>query len=399
MGNIRSQLSTLRMIISTDATRWASWGQLTGRKQVLSSQEHAQAAMKWMCRAQDAIRDGGVSYGFDVTQGWMPAYPETTGYMIPTFLNYADSCRSLSNDEDALDYRERARRMADWLMGVQLDCGAIPGGTMKTEPVPTVFNTGQVLQGWCAAYRAFNDDDVRRCLTRAAEWLVTAQDDDGCWRTYTSPLTLKTPATYNVRTASALFEASEILGDVRLRKAAIKNFEWALSQQQENGWFANDCLTDNNRPLSHTIGYTLEGFLDGAEALSHERYLEAVVRASGPLKRAVRTDGFLAGRFDARWEPQVHWNCLTGSSQIAGVWLRLASLSGDAEYRSLAERLMGFVKRSQRVAPVSSNGRLDGVTGGIKGSWPIWGGYDPFRYPNWSAKFFVDALLLSGHMG
>ena len=33
------------------------------------------------------------------------------------------------------------------------------------------------------------------------------------------------------------------------------------------------------------------------------------------------------------------------------------------------------------------------VCGGIKGSHPVWGAYSPFTYPNWAAKFFIDALL------
>jgi hypothetical protein len=32
--------------------------------------------------------------------------------------------------------------------------------------------------------------------------------------------------------------------------------------------------------------------------------------------------------------------------------------------------------------------------GGIKGSHPINGGYHPWQYPNWAAKFFADALML-----
>jgi hypothetical protein len=35
-----------------------------------------------------------------------------------------------------------------------------------------------------------------------------------------------------------------------------------------------------------------------------------------------------------------------------------------------------------------------GIRGGIKGSQPFWGGYGPFWYLNWAAKFFIDALSL-----
>jgi hypothetical protein len=34
------------------------------------------------------------------------------------------------------------------------------------------------------------------------------------------------------------------------------------------------------------------------------------------------------------------------------------------------------------------------VRGGIKGSQPVWGRYAPMSYPNWAAKFFVDAMWL-----
>ena len=34
------------------------------------------------------------------------------------------------------------------------------------------------------------------------------------------------------------------------------------------------------------------------------------------------------------------------------------------------------------------------IRGGIKGSHPVNGGYMTWRYPNWAAKFFMDALML-----
>jgi hypothetical protein len=34
------------------------------------------------------------------------------------------------------------------------------------------------------------------------------------------------------------------------------------------------------------------------------------------------------------------------------------------------------------------------VRGGLKGSHPIWGRYMFGTYPNWAAKFLMDALLM-----
>src|SRR5688572_17449728 len=46
-------------------------------------------AYGWLCRAQDATPDDGVSGWYHLVRGWSPSYPETTGYLIPTFLTYA----------------------------------------------------------------------------------------------------------------------------------------------------------------------------------------------------------------------------------------------------------------------------------------------------------------------
>jgi hypothetical protein len=35
-----------------------------------------------------------------------------------------------------------------------------------------------------------------------------------------------------------------------------------------------------------------------------------------------------------------------------------------------------------------------GIFGGVSGSYPIWGRYQPLRYLSWGNKFFADALLL-----
>ncbi|MCP5002594.1 MAG: hypothetical protein GY941_01390, partial [Planctomycetes bacterium] len=45
----------------------------------------------WLGRAQDhsASADGGVARHYSLVTGWAPSYPETTGYIIPTMLDYA----------------------------------------------------------------------------------------------------------------------------------------------------------------------------------------------------------------------------------------------------------------------------------------------------------------------
>jgi hypothetical protein len=108
-------------------------------------------------------------------KGWGASYPETTGYIIPTFLHYADSMH-------LPDARHRAIQMADWEVEIQLPYGAVRSGMLGTRLGPAVFNTGQVLSGWVSAYAATGDERYARSAVNAAEWLATIQDDDGAWR-------------------------------------------------------------------------------------------------------------------------------------------------------------------------------------------------------------------------
>jgi hypothetical protein len=34
------------------------------------------------------------------------------------------------------------------------------------------------------------------------------------------------------------------------------------------------------------------------------------------------------------------------------------------------------------------------VVGGVAGSYPIWGAYQPMRFISWGGKFLADALML-----
>src|SRR6185369_11307693 len=82
-------------------------------------------ALDWLGRAQDhsATHDGGVARHYSLVSGWGPSYPETTGYIIPTML----ACGEALGRPDLTD---RARRMLDWLVAIQLPGGGFQGGTV-----------------------------------------------------------------------------------------------------------------------------------------------------------------------------------------------------------------------------------------------------------------------------
>ncbi len=359
------------------------------RHPVTARQVHLQEAMAWLCRAQDATGTGGVSRSYALRwmpshrrRGWLAAYPETTGYIIPTFIAYA----RLTGDDG---YRERALRMASWEADVQMDSGAVQGGVIDFPASPAIFNTGQVLFGWVAAYRETGNERFRQAAIRAADFLAFAQDADGAWRRHGSRYSRPGVNVYDARTAWGLLEAHRITNERRHRDAAVRNLEFALAQQARSGWFAQCCLDDDARPLLHTLAYTMEGLLESGVMLEESRYVDAAARAAEALMGRQRSDGGLPGRFDAGWRPRARFSCLTGDAQTAIVWLRLHALTQEARYLEAARRLNDYVASTQDLAAEDP-----GIRGGIKGSFPIWAEYGRYEYLNWAAKFFADAAML-----
>ena len=340
------------------------------------------AAVAWLCHAQDRSRsgDGGVARHFSLTSGWGASYPETTGYIVPTLLR----CAQLRKDELL---RARVKRMLDWLVSIQLSCGAFSGGVIGEEPVvPVVFNTGQILLGLAAGVREFGAT-YREPMRRAASWLVDVQDSDGCWRRHGSPFAMAGEKTYDVHGAWGLLEAARLTAEPRFADAALANMRWALSRQHANGWFEDCCLGDPARPLTHTLGYALRGIVEAHTFSKEQAFLEAATRTADGLLSALRDDGSLPGRLERRWDAAVRWSCLTGTAQVAHCWLSLFTVTGRTAYRDAAFAANRFVRRT-----VVVDGPPE-VRGGVKGSFPIYGDYGAYQYLNWACKFLIDALL------
>lgn len=340
-----------------------------------------QLGVAWLGLAQDqsTTRDGGVARDYSLIRGWASSYPETTGYIVPTLLDYA---RAYGRSE----YRERAQRMLDWFVAIQLPDGGFQGGKIDSQPiVPVTFNTGQILLGLAAGAAEF--DKYRSAMRKAADWLVATQDSDGCWRRFATPFAESGEKAYETHVAWGLFEAARVEPNTSYANAAMANVRWALSKQQQNGWVADCCLDDPIHPLTHTLGYFLRGVLEAYRFSKDPTLLIAARRTADALLSRLETDGRLPGRFDANWQPCVDWVCLTGTVQIAHSWLLLFRFTGEAKYRDAAFRANAFVRRT-----VKTDGPPE-TRGAVKGSFPVVGDYGIYQYLNWAVKFCVDAQI------
>jgi len=310
--------------------------------------------------------------------GWAASYPETTGYIVPTILAQA----RLRND-DLL--RDRARRMLDWLVSIQLPGGGFQGGMVNQAPVvPVTFNTGQILMGLAAGAKEFGAP-YRGPMIAAGDWLVQTQDPDGCWRRYPTPFAGPGEKSYETHVSWGLIEAERVEPDRGYVEAALRNVRWALTHQRANGWFDRCCLSDPTQPLTHTVGYVLRGLLEVERFVDDASLLAAALRTADGILSAIRADGALPGKLDSEWRGTVTWSCLTGNVQIAHALLLLYEKTGDRRYRDAAYGLNAAVRRTLRMDdPIE-------MRGAVKGSFPIDGDYGTFECINWGTKFAIDS--------
>lgn len=360
------------------------WNSVRGlASEARSHAQHLAGAIDWLCRAQDVRDDcpdaGGVSAGWSFEDGWLPSYPETTGYIIETMITAA---QVLHRPELVA----RAHRMIDWELSIQLPDGAFPGHFGEAGSRPVIFNTGQIMHGMVAGYTQLQRPECLASAVRAGHWLADQQDTDGCWRKYEHH---DTPHVYNTRAAWPLLATGLIAGERRLIEAARRNLDWALTQQTASGWFATNAFVPGRSPFTHTIAYALRGLLESGVLLGEPRYLDAALRAGCGMAAVQRADGWLAGTYKDGWIPDAGYACLTGVAQMSLNWTRLAQATGAEELRPHARSALAFLKTTQRLDHADP-----AVRGGIAGSAPIWGDYSRFEYPNWAAKFFSDALMM-----
>lgn len=343
----------------------------------------AAAGIEWLKRSQDMsiYSDGGSARDYSLIKGWASSYPETSGYIVPTLIDYADLTSNL-------ELAERARRMLDWLVSIQFAEGGFHGGKIDAAPcVPVTFNTGQILLGLAAGVRRFGDG-YRVPMNRAAAWLRDTLDVDGCWRSHPTPFAAPGEKAYETHVAWGLFEAARLEPNQGFGEAGLRQVHWALSKQAANGWFADNCLASPDAPLTHTIGYVLRGVIEAYRYSNEAPLLIGAQRTADALLKVIEHDGRIAGQFDKDWKPAVDWVCLTGSVQIATCWFLLHSITGEDRYLDAAKRANRYVRRTVHLV-----GHPDAV-GGVRGAFPVNGDYGSYEYLNWAAKFCVDAQLM-----
>ncbi len=340
-----------------------------------ASGEVLNSLLGWLLDAQRP--DGGIAAYYSLLAGYSESYPEVTGYIVPTLYDFAHA----ANDSRAVAAAERATA---WLLSLQMRTGTFPAGLQGGEARASVFNTGQILQGLVRAYVETERAQIREAAIAAGDWLIQVQQADGSW---SGPGAYQNVShTYYSMVSWALAELSEHTADQRYGLAAERNVDWVLSHFWPSGWIDGINLKGHPSYL-HFIAYILQGVLECAILRRRSDAIEAVARPAWTLLRKFETNKFLAGAYEPDFKAGQRFTCLTGNAQMSCVWLRLFEVTDDLRYLNAALKMNEMLKQS-----VPARGR--GVAGGVSGSFPVWGRYQPLRYISWGCKFLADALLL-----
>jgi hypothetical protein len=346
------------------------------------SRDTLNSLLRWILEAQRP--DGGIAAYYSLLTGYSESYPEVTGYLVPTLYDLAHANR---NDKAVA----AAERATQWLLSLQMPTGAFPGGLRGSDAQPSVFNTGQILQGLVRASTETNRPDIRQAAIAAGDWLIGMQQADGSW---SGPAAYQGAAhTYYSMVAWALAELSEHSPDQRhdrgadYGRAAEKNLDWVLSHFRPSGWIDGINLRGHPNYL-HFIAYVLQGVLECAILRRRSDAIDAVAKSAWVLLRKFETNKYLSGSYEPDFKGGHRFTCLTGNAQMSSVWLRLFEVTGDLRYLNAALKMNEMLKQL-----IPARG-LRGIAGGVNGSYPVWGRYQPLRYISWGCKFFADALLL-----
>ncbi|MCT4624942.1 MAG: glycoside hydrolase family 127 protein [Schleiferiaceae bacterium] len=337
-------------------------------------------AAEWFKFNQGVMSDSGFgTYYFQ--WGWTSSYPETTGYIIPTLIQYA-------NNFDKPEFLAISRAALDWLLTIQKPSGGWQSGYVHQDREEVVFNTGQILRGLVSGYTQFEEQKYLDSAIKACEWLISIQDKEGSFKNH---VYLNQARVYDSYVVAPMLEVYTHCGDDRIKDAAVKNIEWIISKKQNsNGWFT-DCdntIKRNHKPILHTIAYTVDGILDCALILENQKFLEAASKPADVLLDQFLSKGELAGRFDKNWKG-TEKTITTGCAQISIIWEKLYQKTGEEKYKTGYERMnKNLTLYATRDIEESQN-----TKGALFGSFPFWGRYESFACPNWATKYMMDSLM------
>ncbi len=350
---------------------------LGGREKLMDSLE---VNLSWLMASFKANGNQGSSGTCTLRGKWGPAYPETTGYLIPTLYRTGQMLGKQEACELALDQLAFLKKIqnADGSFFQSVD-----------NQVPIIFDTAQILEGLLFfAHMNKDPEPILKMVILAVDWLGTQLDEEGLFTNYNYVENFN-PA-YYARVAW-LMASAELIKYSKPRtktKALIKRI---TGLQLENKAFSDWSFHPDQPAYTHTIAYTLRGLTECVDILNDRKLRKTVTASVRKMKDLILDEG-VAGSYDKDWNGDHSFTCATGNAQLAILFTMMYRRSGHKSYLEALVPLLKPLIKKQRKRFIHK--------GAIPSSIPISGPYQRYTYTNWTQKFYCDAILdLVGNSG
>lgn len=291
------------------------------------------------CKALEWINSNSIpEKGIATTSKIKVAYPEVTGYYIPTLMECGEKIKAVS--------------FSKWLISIQQP----DGSWLAPNNIPYTFDTGQILKGLLAVSDIL--PDAKEPLIKGCKWIINQIQEDGRVTTPDTSMWMLpngkiVPEATHLYALQPIKQVGEKYGIPEFRTAVEKAINYYTSKKE---------ILEFNT-LSHFHAYILEALID----LDKREFVrEAVVN----LKKNQRTDGSIPAYKD------VKWICSTGMAQYAVVLYKM----GDEEP---AKKILNYLAGIQN------------DSGGFYGSYGRNSNYFPNEEISWAVKYFLDAYNLN----
>jgi hypothetical protein len=368
--------STRKFILN----EYKRFGQLPHAEEFFDRRKGLEAAINWLLLAQKQMKISKGIGSYHLINGWGSPYPETTGYIIPTLIDYGIKY----NHKESL---QAAVETADWLLKIQRKSGGWQGMRVADNKKEVVFNTAQVIRGLVRVYQYTQDHKYLDPMKKACQWLCDIQYHRGYWDQFAFPSPSRAFDTY---VDVPLLMAFEIIGDEKYKRTSNLNLNWVIYRQQnKNGWFTKCDNTNHDRnPCLHAIAYTIDGLIDGGAYFGYEKYIDAAKKAADMLLTQFHKDKYLYNRYNKNWEGSGYMNT-SACAQMAIIWMKFYQLTEEEHYLNASRQVNNWLLYIQ-----NRKIELPDIKGALPGSFPLWGRYEKFAFPNWATKFLADSLML-----
>jgi malonyl-CoA O-methyltransferase len=292
-----------------------------------SSKSSVERALAWT--KNNELPTGGIRTYTDHPK----AYPEVTGYFIPTLIEYG--CSGI------------ALRSLEWLSKIQQKDGSFFSSDKKKS---YSFDTAQVLRGFLAGYKKYGL--YKENIELATNYLLSQFVDNGKKGFVESYQNELPPESINLFSLPPLQEALELLE----KKESLEMIDNSIK------YYANQDDFLKLETLNHFLAYEIDGLID----LGKTEYVNSIL---AKLSEIQHKDGSLPAK------QGVDWVCTTGLAQIAICWYKTG-------YKSSADRAVEWLEENQN------------KSGGFFGSTKKIGGYFPHHEISWATKFYLDTYKL-----